>query len=171
MRIYLLRHAEAVERSSTLPDELRHLTAQGRKQAAKQGRRFKKLKLRPQLIITSPLVRALQTAELVAGHLSRNTLVLADTRLAPDGSPHAVIDLLQAHCHLKRLMLVGHEPQLSQLAALLLGYAPLPSLQKAGCLALSWNLLHNFTLARFEWYAPRGKKAITSHRALRDLAS
>ncbi len=163
MEIYLVRHAEALERSEGLADELRHLTPKGRKQAAKQAKRLKK-KLRPELIITSPLVRAVQTAELLAQQLGKKAVVRADACLAGDDEAEQVQDMIRKLGALKSVMLVGHEPQLSSVAALLLGCEHISPLQKGSCLALSWQPDKQDNHALFKWYAGNGKKPASSAR-------
>jgi phosphohistidine phosphatase SixA len=61
-------------------------------------------------------------------------------------------------------MLVGHEPQLSALAAQLLGYEHVAPLAKGSCMALSWRPDKSERSAAFNWYAESGKKLITSAR-------
>ena len=95
MELYLVRHAEAQERTENLVDDLRHLTRRGRKQAAKLGRRLKKNRVRPALIITSPLVRAVQTAELLAAELGTNILVTAHAGLSGTADATEVAELLR----------------------------------------------------------------------------
>jgi len=163
MDIYLVRHAEALERKEGLADEVRHLTRRGRKQAAKQARRMKKNKVRPELILTSPLVRAVQTAELLAAEIGQGAVVAAHPSLAFDADAAAVVTMLREAGKLQSVMLVGHEPQLSAVAALLLGYEHIAPLAKASCLALSWKPGKQKS-ASFSWYAVSGKKLITSAR-------
>lgn len=164
MQLYLVRHAEAVERGEGLTDELRHLTRRGRKQAAKQARRLKKGKVRPGLIITSPLVRAVQTAELLAVDLGKETVVTAEACLSAGADAAAVVALLRGAANKMSIMLVGHEPQLSALAAQLLGYEHVAPLAKGSCLSLSWRPDKPERSADFNWYAEPGKKLVTSAR-------
>lgn len=162
MEIYLVRHAEALEQKEGLADAVRHLTRRGRKQAVKQAKRLKKRKVRPELIITSPLVRAVQTAELLATELSKDALVAAHSCLTGEADAAAVIAMLCDAGKLKSVMLVGHEPQLSRVAAQLQGYEHVAPLQKGSCMALSWKPEKQGTSAIFQWYAVSGKKLVTS---------
>lgn len=163
MEIYLVRHAEALERNDSLPDEARYLTDKGRKQASKQARRLKKL-IDPELILFSPLVRAVQTAELLAVKAGKKAVMAAHQCLAPGGEVEAVITMIRKSAKLKSVILVGHEPQLSLIAARMLGYEHVNALSKGGCLALSWKAEKQDAHARFEWYAPCEKKRVTSAR-------
>lgn len=167
MEIYLVRHAEALERKEGLTDEVRHLTRRGRKQASKQAKRLKKRKVRPDLIITSPLVRAVQTAELLAAELDKDTAVMAQLCLSGAADAETVVTMLREAGKLKSIMVVGHEPQLSRVAALLQGYEHVAPLQKGSCLALSWKPEKQDAPAVFRWYAVSGKKLITSARKTR----
>lgn len=164
MEIFLIRHAEAVEQSEARDDELRHLTRRGRKQAAKQARRLRKKKVRPASIITSPLVRAVQTAELLAIEIGKDALPTADARLSTGADPAAVVAMLRDAGPGAQVMLVGHEPQLSAVAAQLLGYEYVAPLAKGSCMALTWRPEKQERSALFNWYAASGKKLITSAR-------
>jgi phosphohistidine phosphatase len=74
-----------------------------------------------EVVLTSPLVRARQTAEILAGALDpRPSLVNIDS-LAPDGAYGAVVADLEKHARKTRLALVGHEPMIGELAARILG--------------------------------------------------
>lgn len=164
MQIYLVRHAEALERQEGLADEVRHLTRRGRKQAVKQARRLKKNKVRAELIISSPMVRAVQTAELLAVEIGKDAVVAAHPSLALEADAAAVVTMIREAGKLKSLVLVGHEPQLSAVAAQLLGYEHVAPLAKGSCLALSWRPEKQDRLATFDWYAVSGKKLVTSAR-------
>src|SRR6185369_11442986 len=66
MIVHLVRHAEAVERSPQIPEEHRFLTRRGRNRFRKVASSFKKSGMEPDLILSSPLIRAVQTAEILA---------------------------------------------------------------------------------------------------------
>lgn len=116
-----MRHAEAVDETLSLRDPYRHLTTNGRQQARALGDRLRWHDCVPTRIWTSPLVRAVQTAELVASGLACTTQVEIVPALAPDGSArevHAAVRALPADT---AVMLVGHEPSMSAIGALLAG--------------------------------------------------
>ena len=69
MKLYLVRHAEAIERSGTTPDASRYLTTKGRLAFRKIARRGRKAGIAPAVIFTSPLLSAVQTAEILAEQL------------------------------------------------------------------------------------------------------
>jgi len=119
MRIYLMRHALAEEADEQVPDELRALTTKGRKRARRVAKFLSDHSEHPDRIFSSPQVRAVQTAEIVQGELGLQEPVVILPALAPDGDPAAVIAAL-AKTPLPSVLLVGHEPLLSKLAAGLL---------------------------------------------------
>jgi phosphohistidine phosphatase len=120
--IYVIRHGLAEQRGETWPDDAkRPLTDEGMSRMRKSVRGLARLGVSCDVVLTSPLVRARQTAEIVAAGLSpRPTLVSADS-LAPDGSFAAVIADLEKHAKKTRIALVGHEPSVGELAARLIG--------------------------------------------------
>lgn len=86
------------------------------------------------LVLTSPLVRARQTADIVAAAFDAPPPVRQYVALAPDASPSELLDGLRRYSHHARVALVGHEPDLGALAARLIGAAqPLPFKKGAVC--------------------------------------
>jgi phosphohistidine phosphatase len=141
MIILLLRHGHAISEAPGLGDAERGLSGKGRKvtrKAAKWLSRREK-NLRPVEIWTSPLVRAVQTAEIAAEALELLDEVWVHPELSPGGSPDTLMRKLSEHTDAGPLMLVGHEPDLSTLAALLLGEQSYPGLKKSGVLAVEWE--------------------------------
>jgi len=120
--LYLIRHALAADRGDAWPDDAkRPLTEEGMSRMRKAARGLARLGVSVDVVLASPLVRARQTAEIVASALApRPTLVNAES-LAPDGSFAAVIADLEKHVRKTRLALVGHEPGIGELAARLIG--------------------------------------------------
>ena len=130
--LLLLRHGIAQERGGPTPEPLRALTPAGRTRTRAVVERLAELDLRADRLVSSPLVRARQTAELaVAAGLARELEI--DGALAPEGDALALV----RSCADERLMLVGHEPDLGDLACRLLG-APVGAitLKKAGLAVL-----------------------------------
>ncbi|MDB4966762.1 MAG: sixA [Myxococcales bacterium] len=110
MELYLIRHAHAVD-GDGLRDDDRPLSREGRRQALDVGGALKKHKVRLGRIVTSPLVRAVETAELVAVTLGFDGGLEVCDALRPDGSwKHLVREILAAHDPAVPLALVGHEP-------------------------------------------------------------
>jgi phosphohistidine phosphatase len=120
--LYLVRHGLAEERGDAWPDDTkRPLTDEGISRLRKGSRGLARLGVSVEVVLTSPLVRARQTAELLAAALDpRPSLVNVDS-LAPDGTYAAVVADLEKHARKARLALVGHEPMIGELAARILG--------------------------------------------------
>ncbi|WP_414529684.1 phosphohistidine phosphatase SixA [Nodularia chucula] len=122
MEIYLIRHGIAEERQPEIKDEERSLTKEGRQKTEKVAQRIKKLGLEFNIIVTSPLVRARQTAEiLVAAELSNAWE--ESTHLAPNGNIDSWLNYWltpKNYPQNTQIALVGHEPDLSSWAEILL---------------------------------------------------
>ena len=122
IELYLLRHAHAGDPAAwDGPDENRPLSEKGEKQADRLGRFLASVGFQPDKIITSPKLRAAQTAKVVAGHLGMP--MSEDARLAGE----VTLDTLPAILHEAgdplRAVLVGHDPDFSELLATLCGAA------------------------------------------------
>jgi phosphohistidine phosphatase len=140
MRLLLCRHAEAVDSDDSLSDENRWLTKHGRQQARDVGNALRKHGLELDRVCTSPLVRAVQTADLLAEELRYAKAVQVMRPLAPGGRLSAVLAQLEQQAEPKELVaLVGHEPQMSEWAARLLGQPVFErSFKKGAVLCLEW---------------------------------
>lgn len=165
MILYVMRHAEAVEGSDTLQDEWRYLTEKGRSTAEKMSSSIAKIGPKPRLTITSPLTRSVQTAEIAAEKACRKNVVVASGLLLPGADVSELITYLKSCKEAKRVMLVGHEPQLGSLVATLLGREDESiSLKKGACVALELDPDKNEKAAGFLWYQVPGRKRITSYK-------
>src|SRR5437867_13407681 len=120
--IYLIRHGLAEERGDSWPDDAkRPLSDEGISRMRKSVRGLSRLGVTLDVVLTSPLVRARQTAEIVAAGVSPRPSLISAESLAPDGSFAAVIADLEKHVRKGRIALVGHEPGIGELAARLIG--------------------------------------------------
>src|SRR5207248_5163892 len=121
MQLYVVRHGIAVESGEGIPDDWRPLTDKGRRRFQKMARAFGKLGRRLDLILTSPLVRAVQTAEILAGETEPGEVaVLAE--LDPKFDVEAVRNAIASRAgKAEAVAIVGHEPQLSSVLAALTG--------------------------------------------------
>ena len=122
MNLYLLRHGIAAEPkvAGIEPDSERPLTVKGEKRLRIAVPAMKKLELSFDLILSSPFLRAKQTAEIIADSSPLKKQLASSDTLAPDGNPKALIRQLTELKPLpENILLVGHEPYLSQLIALL----------------------------------------------------
>ncbi len=139
-RLYLVRHGIAVPHGDPgYPDDDRPLTDQGRSHLRQVGKGLRKLRVQPDRILTSPLPRARETAEIVAEALGlTDALESADTLRA--GNDAATIRDWLFTLPAGDLMLVGHNPSLSNLVGLLITGEhglPLVELRKGGVAAFA----------------------------------
>jgi phosphohistidine phosphatase len=120
MDVVVVRHAVAEERDpSRWPDDSeRPLTAKGKKDFARAARGLVRLVPAVDFLISSPFVRAWQTAELLRKE-ARWAAPVASDSLAADNAAESVIDELARYQADQRIALVGHEPDLSSLVSLL----------------------------------------------------
>jgi phosphohistidine phosphatase len=124
VRVYLVRHAEAEPGE---PDELRRLSPEGKRQARELGEQLRGEGLKPNAILTSPLLRARETGDELAMALGRNPET--DERLAPG----ATVDGLRAAVSERgeNVVAIGHQPDLGEIVAALTG-EPEPRLPAGG---------------------------------------
>ena len=118
MQLYFLRHGEADWPGWTKPDDERPLTDSGKKEVRQVGKFLNRLKVKPDLIVTSPLPRAFQTAEAAAEELK--TKLRQDEALEPGFGISELRTVVKRHGS-KVLMLVGHEPDFSSVISALTG--------------------------------------------------
>ena len=125
VQLWLLRHAHAGDPMKwSGPDDIRPLSDKGRLQAERVGRLLAGSNMRPDAILSSPKLRALETARLAAAELGMSVRVVDEL-----GGPldlAAVNAMLMAAGDPQRPLLVGHDPDFSALAAELAGVADLP---------------------------------------------
>lgn len=115
MEIYLVRHAAAEERLASRPDAERRLTAEGREDFAAGVRGLRALGLRPDRLLTSPLVRARETARILAAGLEAPEPE-PERELGPGGSAEDLLASLRGAG--EQVVLVGHQPDLGRLLLL-----------------------------------------------------
>lgn len=127
MRLCFLRHGEADWPNWTKPDDERPLTDFGKKEVRQVAKFLNRLKMKPDLIVASPLPRALQTAQIAAEQLK--TKLRQDEALEPGFGMSELRTMLKQHGS-KILMLVGHEPDFSSVISALTGASL--KLSKAG---------------------------------------
>jgi phosphohistidine phosphatase len=133
MEVYILRHGIAEKLGPGGSDAERALTPKGRQKLRQVLRRARAAAMRPSIILTSPLVRAVQTAEVAAAIFAYRQEVVQTNALLPTASPQEVWQELRARKNEPELLLVGHEPFLSQVTGYLLGAPGLRvELKKAG---------------------------------------
>ncbi len=122
MNLYFLRHELAGDREDWMGDDRkRPLTEQGKKRMAASAKLLDMLDLGLEAILTSPLVRARQTAEIAAEGLGLEKVLVEDERLAPGFGLEALAQILKDHSGAKALLLVGHEPDFSETVGAITG--------------------------------------------------
>jgi phosphohistidine phosphatase len=122
LRLYFLRHGKAWSRADWHEDDdLRPLTDIGEAVVRAEGRAMKAMGLAPEVIVTSPLVRARRTAEIVAEELGLSERLVDDQRLARGLDARRLAEIVADHGEAMSLMIVGHEPDFSFTVAELTG--------------------------------------------------
>ena len=124
MRVYLVRHAEAEPGE---PDELRRLSPEGKRQARELGAQLRGEGLKPDAILTSPLLRARETGDELAMALGTNPE--ADERLAPGATAEGLRAAVDARG--ENVIAIGHQPDFGRIAAALTG-GPEPDFPAGG---------------------------------------
>ncbi len=141
--LYIMRHGIAVTRGSAgfSDDSKRPLTPDGKKKMKEITEGLMRLGFDVDWIVTSPLVRAVETAELVAEGCGSNVPMDFCDHLSPGGSPESLISFLAKHANRKRVLVVGHEPDLSSMAARLIGAGRHANLafKKGGCCLITFD--------------------------------
>jgi phosphohistidine phosphatase len=124
VRLYLVRHAQAAPGD---PDDLRTLTEHGREQAKGVGERLARDGVRPDAVLSSPLLRARETAAAIAK--ATGAEAEADERLAPGATAQDLREAVAGRGG--TIVVVGHQPDCSQIAAAI-GGGPEPDFPTAG---------------------------------------
>jgi phosphohistidine phosphatase len=120
MELYLLRHGEAEVRKPSKKDEDRALTANGKSDIRRVAKLARAAKVKPGIILTSPLLRATQTAEIASKVLGTKRVAVTQA-LLPDAAPENLWKELGVMDGLEQVMLAGHDPGITRLAQFLLG--------------------------------------------------
>lgn len=121
MRVYFLRHGKADRSQWDGDDDARPLTAAGEEEMRREAKQLRAMDLALDVIVTSPLTRARQTAAIVAGELGLAGRLVEDDRLAPGFDLRRLEQVLAAHGPAGAVMVVGHEPDFSETIAELIG--------------------------------------------------
>jgi len=143
MDVLLIRHAESGERDVAVypDDDLRPVTVEGRRKMIRLARAMQLMGIRFDMIATSPLVRAVQTAEIVREVFDHERPADVSDTLGHACTPGNVIRLLEQYPNDATVVLVGHEPALSRVAAAMIG-APSETgiaLKKGGSIGISFE--------------------------------
>jgi phosphohistidine phosphatase len=120
--LHLIRHGLAEERGDAWPDDTkRPLTEQGMARLRRSARALARLGTIVDVVLTSPLVRTRQTAEIMAAAFSPHPSLTNVDALAPGGTPPAIAAEIEKQNRRHRILIVGHEPLIGELAAWLIG--------------------------------------------------
>ena len=143
MDVLLIRHAEAGDRDPAAypDDDLRAVTPGGERKMAAAAHAMKAMGIRFDHLVTSPLVRAVQTAAILCDTFGRHEPAQISDALGHDCTPLGIVQLLSRFPAGDCIALVGHEPALSAVAAAMIG----PSgdariaLKKGGCIGIGFD--------------------------------
>jgi len=153
--LYLVRHAIAAERGSEWPDDTkRPLTERGVSRFKEAVKGLRHLDVTVDEIFTSPLVRARQTAELLAAGLDAKPPVKVLDALAPGHSFTSLMSQLAKVAKRRRVALVGHEPDLGELAAHLIGAGRALAFKKGGVCRIDIGSLAAKRAGSLIWFFP-----------------
>lgn len=142
MDVILIRHAEAGDRDASRwpDDDLRPLTPEGRQKQIALSRVMKRMGVRFAFLASSPLVRARETAEIIADVYGYEDELTFDAALGHPCSPDTVLRLLAKFPPTARVALVGHEPALARVAAALIGGdGARVTLKKSGVIGIAFE--------------------------------
>ena len=152
MILYFLRHGDAGPYAGAGDDAARELTAAGVAALQAGAPLWRSLNLRPDIVLASPLVRARRTAELFVAGMGLADPPVIDERLSPGAGWGDLARAMAAHPEARRVMFVGHEPDLSSAVRLLTGAASVrlrtggiacvefPGIPEPGAGELAWLL-------------------------------
>ena len=120
MELYLMRHGDAEPGEGN--DFARQLSDKGKKQAERMGAWLKTMRLAPMLFVVSPFPRAHETASIALDAVGKGSVLQSDERLAPGMTPDIACAVIHEFgAPEQRLCLVGHSPDLDNLASYLIG--------------------------------------------------
>ncbi len=166
--LYLVRHGVAFDAAPGTRDFDRELTPQGARRVSCAAHGLRRLGVRPDAILTSPLRRAVQTAERVQKVLCPNTAVEVYNPLAPGHDPANTLSGLSALRGADAVMLVGHQPDMGELAGYILSHGGTSvwfDFKKGAVAAIEVSSLPPRSPGILRWFMPaRHLRAIGSSR-------
>lgn len=163
LELYLIRHGVAAERGEDFPDDSkRPLTNGGISRLRKEAKALDAIGVAIDHIITSPLVRTKQTADIFAESLKSKPSVSQSDALAPAGTSTAVVQELAKHMRKGRIALVGHEPNIGELAGRLIGARMPLEFKKGGICRIDFEVFPPKGIGQLRWFV--------TPRMLREIA-
>lgn len=152
--LYIVRHAVAEARGDAYPDDdLRPLSAKGIAKFEKVARSLADFGLSVDRILSSPLVRARQTADILAQRLRNHPDVVETKALAPGGTYRDLTVELESCTKLSSIALVGHEPSIGELAARLIGLRTPIEFKKGAVCRVDVDTLPPAGPGQLRWFA------------------
>ena len=156
--LYIMRHGLAVTRDVTtvMDDAKRPLTSEGKQKMREIASGLDRMGIEVDWIVSSPLIRAVETAEIVGDALGSKPPLDTCDALKPGSAPEALITFLAKRPNRRRVLVVGHEPDLSELAARLMGAgrnANMP-FKKGGCCLITFSIFPPKLPGRLVWWLP-----------------
>jgi phosphohistidine phosphatase len=166
--LYLVRHGVAEAPAANVGDEERRLTPGGVRKMQRAALGLKRLGVAPDRILTSPLHRARETAEILRAALAADLTLQTYPPLAIGQHPEAVVRGLRPFRRARHLVLVGHQPQMSELASYLLTGSPgvvLPPFKKGAVAAVEVAALPPPLPGSLHWFLqPKQLRALVPRR-------
>jgi 8-oxo-dGTP diphosphatase len=150
--LYFMRHGDAGPYGGAMDDDERQLTSEGIAALTAASTLWRNLNLRPDVVLTSPLPRARDTAGLLVAGVALPNPPIEDERLRPGAEWDDMAPAMAAHADARRVMFVGHQPDLSRAVSLLTGAKSVrlrtggiacvefPGIPEAGAGELAWLL-------------------------------
>ena len=155
LELYLIRHGIAEERGPEWPDDSkRPLTAKGITALKQEAKALAALGISFDLIISSPLTRTRQTAGVFAEHLPKKLNVELSDSLAPGGTSVEVMQEIAKQASKGRVALVGHEPNIGELAARLIGARSPIEFKKGAICRIDFDGLPPKSVGMLRWFLP-----------------
>ena len=155
LELYLIRHGVAAERGEDFPDDSkRPLTNGGISRLRKEAKALDAIGVAIDHIITSPLVRTKQTADIFAESLKSKPSVSQSDALAPAGTSTAVVQELAKHMRKGRIALVGHEPNIGELAGRLIGARMPLEFKKGAICRIDFEVFPPKGTGTLRWFVP-----------------
>jgi phosphohistidine phosphatase len=153
--LYIVRHAIAAQRGAEYPDDTkRPLTEEGISRFRHVVAGLEEMEVQVELILTSPILRARQTADLLSEGLTGHPRIVETAVLTPGASHKALTTELGRHARTIAIALVGHEPHLGDTAARLLGCAGRFDFRKGGVCRIDVEAFPPSGPGRLQWFAP-----------------
>jgi phosphohistidine phosphatase len=155
--LLLLRHGIAADAAPGLSDSDRALTAEGARRMKRIAVGLKRLGVSPDVVLSSPLRRAQETAALLVAVVNPSLPVEVYDRLAPGHAASEVVGALRPYRAARQIVLVGHQPDLGELASYLLTGAPgrVPfAFKKGGVAAIDVSTVPPRSAGLLRWFAP-----------------